>query len=112
MKFSLVAAAFALPCALAMPSEAGHGDTVLTRDNPKLNQYRSMDDCRKDKNILFHAAPSSGNCYNLDGQTGAFFYNTAGYLFSSDIGCNGVGAEGLRGAACREKGAYRSVMFR
>lgn len=38
---------------------------------------------KNDRNILYHAAPSTGNCYDLDGQTGAFFYNTAGFLFSS-----------------------------
>lgn len=35
-----------------------------------------------DRNILYHAAPSTGNCYDLDGKTGAFFYNTAGFLLS------------------------------
>ena len=38
---------------------------------------------KNDRDILYHAAPTLGNCYDLDGQTGAFFYNTAGYLFSS-----------------------------
>jgi hypothetical protein len=35
-----------------------------------------------DRNILYHAAPVSGRCYTLDDKTGAFFYNTGGYLQS------------------------------
>lgn len=38
---------------------------------------------KNDRDILYHAAPSLGNCYDLDGQTGAFFYNTAGFLHAS-----------------------------
>jgi hypothetical protein len=35
---------------------------------------------RNDKNILYHAAPVSGRCYNLDDATAAFFWNTGGML--------------------------------
>ena len=103
----------------------------------------SNGDCSKnDRNILYHAAPSSGNCYDLDGQTGAFFYNTAGYLFSSGTllpptlslppgeldmmylqilasspaANKDIGCNGdsigLRGGACMEKGDFKSVVFR
>jgi hypothetical protein len=33
-----------------------------------------------DRNILYHAAPVSGRCYDLDDQTGAFFWATGGML--------------------------------
>ena len=72
---------------------------MVAADNPKLNQYRNMDDwletlpistvaekeatclhtphahSRTDRNILYHAAPPLGQCYSLDSQTGTFFYN-------------------------------------
>ncbi|KAI1861641.1 hypothetical protein JX265_009608 [Neoarthrinium moseri] len=102
MKFFIIAAALNLPCALALPSDSGDGHSLLARDKPKLNQYRTMDDW-------------SGNCYDLDKQTDAFFDNTAGFIFSEaskDIGCNGVGKIGLRGGACMEKGDFKSVVFR
>ncbi|KAJ6437320.1 Heterokaryon incompatibility protein 6, OR allele [Purpureocillium lavendulum] len=83
MKLLLLSTIFAVPYAMAAPSDhAGH--SLLARDKPKLNQYRSMDDCLHDRNILYHAAPSTGNCYDLDGKTGAFFYNTAGFLLSRE----------------------------
>ncbi|KAI1840801.1 hypothetical protein JX266_013008 [Neoarthrinium moseri] len=115
MKFFIIAAALNLPCALALPSDPGDGHSLLARDKPKLNQYRTMDDCLHDKRILFHAAHSSGNYYDLDKQTSTFFYNTAGFIFSEaskDIGCNGVDKIGLRGGACMEKGDFKSVVFR
>jgi hypothetical protein len=34
---------------------------------------------QNDRGILYHASPAPGNCYELDGQTGAFFYNSGGY---------------------------------
>ncbi|GJN85347.1 hypothetical protein PLIIFM63780_008914 [Purpureocillium lilacinum] len=113
MKFLILSTILALPCALAAPSD-GTGHSLLARDKPKLNQYRTMDDCLHDRNILYHAAPSTGNCYDLDGKTGAFFYNTAGFLLSranKDIGCAGDWI-GLRGGRCMEKGPYRSVVMR
>ncbi|KAF2128746.1 hypothetical protein P153DRAFT_357271 [Dothidotthia symphoricarpi CBS 119687] len=81
MKFLALAAAFTIP-ALAMPEPVSGGLSLATRDAVKLNQYRTMDDCRNDRNILYHAAPVSGTCYNIDGQTGAFFINTGGFLAS------------------------------
>ena len=44
MKFSLVVAALGIPCALALPSPSGDGNSLVARANPKLNQYSSLDD--------------------------------------------------------------------
>ncbi|ETS74341.1 hypothetical protein PFICI_14207 [Pestalotiopsis fici W106-1] len=82
MKFSIVALALSVSSVMALPSEAASGHSLLARDRVKLNQYRTLDDCKNDRNILFHAAPPANNCYDLDKQTGAFFYNTGGYLLS------------------------------
>ncbi|KAH9896170.1 hypothetical protein F4778DRAFT_783450 [Xylariomycetidae sp. FL2044] len=65
-----------------MPSDTSSGQSLQARAKPKLNQYRSMEDCKNDKDILYHAAPVMGNCYDLDSKTGAFFYNTGGFLLS------------------------------
>jgi len=43
MKFLILSTILALPCALAAPSD-GTGHSLLARDKPKLNQYRTMDD--------------------------------------------------------------------
>ncbi|KAF9700846.1 hypothetical protein EKO04_000444 [Ascochyta lentis] len=103
MKFLAVAAVLAIP-ALAMPEALG------ARDNVKLNQYSSMSDCKNDKDILYHAAPVSGRCYNIDGKTGAFFINTAGFLASklyTGTGCNG-NTLGVTGGSCIERGQWNS----
>ncbi|PVI03071.1 hypothetical protein DM02DRAFT_652872 [Periconia macrospinosa] len=89
MKFAVLVAAFAIQLSAA-------ADTV------KLNQYRSLDDCKNDRNILFHAAPISGTCYNIDSQTRGIFFNTGGFLssrFYRNAGCNGESI-GVSGAAC------------
>lgn len=46
-------------------------DRLLTNDH---------NDSNNDRSILFHAAPVSGRCYNLDGKTRAFFWATGGML--------------------------------
>ncbi|KAH8894370.1 hypothetical protein GQ53DRAFT_605712, partial [Thozetella sp. PMI_491] len=79
----------------------------------KLNQYRTFADCSRDKDILYHAAPVSGRCYNLDDKTGAYFLNTGGYLYCksySNKDCTGQtrGYEPQSGN-CYDKGIYRSV---
>jgi hypothetical protein len=43
MKSLMLAATLAIP-ALAMPGPVSGGLTLNTRDNVKLNQYKSMDD--------------------------------------------------------------------
>ncbi|OAQ64304.1 hypothetical protein VFPPC_13873 [Pochonia chlamydosporia 170] len=110
MKFFLLVAAVAVP-ALAMPE--AEGVSLNPRDKVKLNQYRTLDDCEHDRNILFHAAPVSGKCYELDGQTGAFFYNTGGYLRShsfDDHGCGGTSHKLQRYTGrCVERGSQNSV---
>ncbi|KAF2124457.1 hypothetical protein P153DRAFT_370881 [Dothidotthia symphoricarpi CBS 119687] len=116
MKFSIVAAALSLPCAMAMPSESGQGRSLLTRATPKLNQYATLDDCQNDRNILYHAAPVAFRCYELDGKTGAFFYNTGPYLesfVSGSPGCNPNSpiVEYISGSGCRNKGASTSVQM-
>ncbi|ERT01029.1 hypothetical protein HMPREF1624_02265 [Sporothrix schenckii ATCC 58251] len=78
---------------------------------PKLNQYATMDDCNNDRNILFHAAPVSGRCYNLDGKTGAFFWATGGMLnprvyYGSN--CNGIEDPLSTNGRCFNKGPYNS----
>ncbi|KAK3352220.1 hypothetical protein B0T25DRAFT_541434 [Lasiosphaeria hispida] len=78
---------------------------------PKLNQYRSVDDCNNDRNILYHAAPVSGRCYNLDGATGAFFWSTGGMLnprVYSGSDCNGIEDPLSTDGRCLAKGSYRS----
>jgi hypothetical protein len=101
------------PCAaLAMPAVSENESNLFARDAPKLNQYRSLSDCQNDRGILYHASPAPGNCYELDGQTGAFFYNTGGYLnayVSRDNGCRQTDVRYLKGGACMEKGDFKSV---
>ncbi|KZM21354.1 uncharacterized protein EKO05_0008896 [Ascochyta rabiei] len=109
MKFLIVAAALAIP-ALAMPQPASEGSALGVRDNVKFNQYRNFEDCRNDNAILFHAAPVSGRCINIDSQTGAFFVNTAGFLASklySGGDCNG-NTLGVSGGSCIERGQWNS----
>ncbi|EAQ87681.1 predicted protein [Chaetomium globosum CBS 148.51] len=80
-------------------------------DKPKLNQYSSLDDCQNDKNILFHAAPVSGRCYNLDDATAAFFWNTGGMLnprVFTGKDCNGIEDPLSTDGRCMEKGKYNS----
>ncbi|KAK7183170.1 hypothetical protein PSPO01_10717 [Paraphaeosphaeria sporulosa] len=109
MKFLALAAALAIP-ALALPEPVSGGLSLQSRDNVKLNQYRNIDDCRNDNAILFHAAPVSGTCYNLDSQTGAMFINTAGFLASklyNQINCGGDWI-GVTGGTCLEKSGWNS----
>ncbi|PVH94559.1 hypothetical protein DM02DRAFT_732435 [Periconia macrospinosa] len=40
---------------------------------PKLNQYRSIDDCKADKNIISHASPSLGSTRDVDASTVAVY---------------------------------------
>ncbi|KAG8159849.1 hypothetical protein KVR01_010486 [Diaporthe batatas] len=84
-----------------------------------LAKYRTSDDrlaccCRKkDRDILCHAVPSPGHCYDLDGQTGAFSYNTAGFLHAcpnKDVGCNGKSLH-INSGECMEKGDYKFAVF-
>ncbi|KAH6637280.1 hypothetical protein F5144DRAFT_547272 [Chaetomium tenue] len=80
-------------------------------DKPKLNQYRTMDDCNNDANILYHAAPVSGRCYNLDDATGAFFWNTGGMLnprVYTGKDCHGTEDPLSTRGRCYAKGVYRS----
>ncbi|KFY09540.1 hypothetical protein V492_05465 [Pseudogymnoascus sp. VKM F-4246] len=56
---------------------------------PKYNQYPTLDDCKNDKNILYHTAPYSGHCYDLMDEAGAYFFNTGGFL-----NCNGYEGKG------------------
>ncbi|KAH6680213.1 hypothetical protein B0J14DRAFT_683344 [Halenospora varia] len=88
MQFShlfLAAAAILSSCHAAPSAEAGIGARAVV----KLNQYRTFDDCTHDRSILYHAAPVSGKCYDLDDATGAYFLNTGGYL-----NCNGYEGKG------------------
>jgi hypothetical protein len=39
-----------------------------------------MAQSQNDRGLLYHAGPAPGNCYELDSQTGAFFFNSGGYL--------------------------------
>ncbi|KAH8726759.1 hypothetical protein GQ44DRAFT_771124 [Phaeosphaeriaceae sp. PMI808] len=114
MQFFLLAAAIAIP-ALAMPEPVSGGASLNARDGVKLNQYATMDDCRNDRNILYHAAPVSGKCYTLDGKTGAFFYNTGGFWqsYTYDGGdCSGTPHKLQRyTGACLERGSQNSVKF-
>ncbi|PVH98539.1 hypothetical protein DM02DRAFT_657239 [Periconia macrospinosa] len=41
--------------------------------NPKLNQYRSVEDCKKDKNIISHSSPSMNDCRAIDTNTRAVY---------------------------------------
>ncbi|KAJ6437319.1 ER membrane protein [Purpureocillium lavendulum] len=115
MKLSSFSATFYLATALAMPHDPAKESHLEKRDNVKLNQYRTLDDCQHDRNILFHAAPVSGKCYELDGQTGAFFYNTGGYLQSHSFdghGCSGTSHKFQRYTGrCVERGSQNSVRF-
>ncbi|KAL2145909.1 hypothetical protein VTI28DRAFT_5991 [Corynascus sepedonium] len=80
-------------------------------DKPKLNQYRTVDDCSNDRNITYHAAPISGQCYDLDDDTGAFFWNTGGMLnprVYTNKGCTGTEDPLPVNGRCREKGSYQS----
>ncbi|KAH6621556.1 hypothetical protein B0J18DRAFT_458043 [Chaetomium sp. MPI-SDFR-AT-0129] len=80
-------------------------------DAPKLNQYSSLDDCQNDKSILYHAAPVSGRCYDLDDATAAFFWNTGGMLnprVYTGKGCNGIEDPLSTNGRCMEKGKYNS----
>ncbi|CAK7204946.1 hypothetical protein SEUCBS139899_007708 [Sporothrix eucalyptigena] len=84
--------------------------TVLAA-KPKLNQYASMDDCNNDRNILYHAAPVSGRCYDLDDKTRAFFWATGGMLnprVYHGTGCNGIEDPLSTNGRCMDKGAYKS----
>ncbi|KAI9146921.1 hypothetical protein HJFPF1_12949 [Paramyrothecium foliicola] len=58
---------------MALPTE--DATNLVRRDFPKLNQYSNLGDCQSDRNILYHAAPVSYRCYNLDDRTGALFVN-------------------------------------
>lgn len=49
------------------------------KPNP-VSILTQMLNSNNDANILYHAAPVSGRCYNLDDATGAFFWNTGGML--------------------------------
>ncbi|KAK4090367.1 hypothetical protein PCL_12234 [Purpureocillium lilacinum] len=115
MKLSILSTALYLPMILAMPSDPAAISQLEGRDNVKLNQYRTLDDCQHDRDILFHAAPVSGKCYELDGQTGAFFYNTGGYLQSHSYdghGCSGTSHKFQRYTGrCVERGTQNSVRF-
>ncbi|KAI3399027.1 hypothetical protein diail_7827, partial [Diaporthe ilicicola] len=105
MKFLLVAAAVSAPFAMASPFQSGHSANLFTRDKPKLKQYQTLDDCKHDQDILYHATPVLRTCYDLDGQTGAVFDDTAGFLHSTanmDIGCNGDSTH-VKGGKCVEK---------
>ncbi|KAK0639617.1 hypothetical protein B0T16DRAFT_299912, partial [Cercophora newfieldiana] len=78
---------------------------------PKLNQYRTLADCNADRNILYHAAPVSGRCYDLDGATGAFFWNTGGMLnprVYTNRGCTGTEDPLSQNGRCIEKGNKNS----
>ncbi|KAH8760999.1 hypothetical protein F5883DRAFT_524306 [Diaporthe sp. PMI_573] len=114
MKFILLAAAFTAS-AFALPEPVSRDTTLLARDNVKLNQYRTLDDCENDRDILYHAAPVSGKCYELDDQTGAFFYNTGGFWQSysfDDHGCGGTSHKFQRYTGkCVERGSQNSVKF-
>ncbi|KAL0930464.1 uncharacterized protein CTRU02_214539 [Colletotrichum truncatum] len=92
---SLLSTAFALPSAGNSAIEARAGKV-------KFNQYRNMADCQNDAGILYHAAPVSGRCYDIDDQTGAFFYNpgifTQVHLYQNK-GCSGASQKlSLRGS--------------
>ncbi|KAI1844702.1 hypothetical protein JX265_007039 [Neoarthrinium moseri] len=79
-----------LQSATALPSEGAA--KLEARAKPKLNQYASVEDCQADKNILYHAAPVTGRCYDLDDKTGAFFSNAGGRWFPTvytEKGCGG-----------------------
>ncbi|KAH9896169.1 hypothetical protein F4778DRAFT_783449 [Xylariomycetidae sp. FL2044] len=114
MKFLALAVVLAIP-AVAAPEPAANGISLAARDKVKLNQYRTMEDCNNDKDILYHAAPVSGKCYDLDAATGAFFYNTAGYAQSysyDNKGCGGTPHKLQRYTGkCVEKGTQNSVKF-
>ncbi|KAK4129732.1 hypothetical protein N657DRAFT_560756 [Parathielavia appendiculata] len=92
-----------LAIAAAMPS--------VMADWPKLNQYKTLDDCQNDKDILYHAAPVSGRCYNLDDATGAFFWNP-GTLSEPRVytgkDCNGIEWPLPSEGSCIDKGKYNS----
>ncbi|KAI0174277.1 hypothetical protein BJ166DRAFT_143497 [Pestalotiopsis sp. NC0098] len=92
----------------ATPVDTSPNHALDARDKAKLNHLN-------DRNILYHAAPPSMRCYNLDDKTGAFFLNTGGYLasagwFHKDCG-NWVDTTyaGYTGK-CYDKGDVRSIM--
>ncbi|KZZ98927.1 hypothetical protein AAL_02478 [Moelleriella libera RCEF 2490] len=105
MQFKFSAFILAALCGSAVNSAAlpetdgaapSHFDTdaipLESRALVKLNQYRTLDDCNHDRNILYHAAPVSGRCYPLDRATGAFFLNTGGFFYcraKTDSNCGG-----------------------
>ncbi|KAI0133780.1 hypothetical protein BJ170DRAFT_607432 [Xylariales sp. AK1849] len=74
-----------------------------------------MDDCKNDRNILYHAAPVSMKCYDIDDKTGAFFLNTAGYLATAGWFHKSCGnwvdvTYGGYTGKCYDKDQVRSVM--
>ncbi|KAI0136288.1 hypothetical protein BJ170DRAFT_710252 [Xylariales sp. AK1849] len=88
---------------------------------PKLNQYASLDDCKNDKNILYHAAPVTGRCYDFDDKTHAWFSNAGGRWYTAaytEKGCKGTkqgicsvgncGGFPLPDGTCLDKGIYKS----
>ncbi|KAK3317924.1 hypothetical protein B0H66DRAFT_555831 [Apodospora peruviana] len=99
-----------MKCFIALFAVAALLPSALA-DRPKLNQYASMDDCTHDQNILFHAAPVSSKCYNLDDATVAFFW-APGTLWNPRVytgkDCNGIEDPLSRNGRCIEKGIYNS----
>ncbi|KAG8160076.1 hypothetical protein KVR01_010713 [Diaporthe batatas] len=43
---------------------------MLAQDHVKLNRYHTLSDCENDRDILYHGAPVSGKCYELNDQAG------------------------------------------
>ncbi|OTA64269.1 hypothetical protein K449DRAFT_421631 [Hypoxylon sp. EC38] len=73
---SIALLAVGVPVTLAQ--EDVGGEQLDTRAAQKFNQYRTVEDCKNDKHILYHKAPRSGECIKIDEKTGSFFYNTGG----------------------------------
>ncbi|KAF9874782.1 hypothetical protein CkaCkLH20_07919 [Colletotrichum karsti] len=112
---AIYAATLFLSSALALPSagNVGSGSSVAARDVVKFNQYKTLDDCKNDRDILYHAAPVSARCYDIDDATGAFFYNSAGFTqvhLYNNKGCTGDDQKlPIYGGLCMEKGGKNSI---
>ncbi|KAI1077158.1 hypothetical protein F5B20DRAFT_553362 [Whalleya microplaca] len=83
-----------LPVTFGYPASDGE---LAPRAAQKFNQYASMEDCKNDRNILYHKAPRSFECVKIDPKTDVFFFNTGGLwnaqAFISDD-CSASKAEG------------------
>jgi hypothetical protein len=82
-------------------------------DRHGINHWDLTNMCHSthDRNILYHAAPVSGRCYDLDDKTQAFFWNTGGMLNPRVYygkGCNGIEDPLPVSGRCKDKGVYNS----